>query len=165
MAMRDLPQVLVTSLFGGKEDRPDIHHNVDEERGRLNEGPQILPLLHKAHGHGLSRLDQQRFDPLRRSAQSQPAQVRREEEKAEIVHRTVILPILERGRIGHRPVEPATLPRPLCENEHHPRIESVAPVRPAFPVLPELTTHRVHWIIVCRIVFEQPANLPGGEIK
>src|SRR6266540_4511355 len=134
--MRRLAKALAR-LESCVKNHADIHHDVYEERRGFDERAQILALLHKTHGHSLAGLNQQGLDALLRAAQTEPAQMRRKEEKSEVVNGPVVLPFFERRGVGDGLVEPGAVAGSFGENEHQTRIEPVAPVRPAFAVMAE----------------------------
>src|SRR5882672_149103 len=92
MFMSDVEQPFVARLESGVKDHADIHHDVYEERRGFDERPQVLAFLHKSHGHRLAGLNQQRLDALPGAAQTEPAHMRRKEEKADIMNGPVLLP-------------------------------------------------------------------------
>src|SRR5262249_13134393 len=106
MSVRDVEQPLVARLESSVKDHADIHHDVYEERRGFDERAQILALLHKTHGHSLAGLNQQGLDAPLRAAQTEPAQMSRKEEKAEVVNGPVVLPFFERRGVGDGLVEP-----------------------------------------------------------
>jgi hypothetical protein len=165
MSVRDVEQSLVARLESRVKDHADIHHDVYEERRGFDERAQILTLLHKTHGHGLAGLNQQGLDALLRAAQTEPSQMRRKEEKTEVVNGPVVLPFFKRRGEGDGLVEPCAVAGGFGENEHQTRVEPVAPVRPAFAVVAEFTRDGVHRVIIGGIFSQQRLRLTLREIK
>src|SRR5262245_4548874 len=158
----DRPQRLVVGRVRRPQDDADVHHDVDEQRLRSDERREIAAHL-AAEGERAARIDQNVTQP-RIAGEVIPAEIGREEQKAEVVHIAVKAAPLERPAIALRLLAPKRLLRVLVEQTENAGMKAFAAARTALALLAPQALNSVNRV-VNRVVYSQPPALLGRKVQ
>src|SRR5262249_51896391 len=158
----DLMERLIAGLLGGPEDDADVHHDVDEQRVRPDEGGEVAALL-PAQRERLSGLDRH-LPYVCAAAEVEPAQVGGREKEAQVMHGAVESPRLQGAAERLCRAAPGFVFGVFVEHPQDAGEEALAPVRPALALAAPLAADSVHRGLT-GIDVEDASRLAASEVE
>ncbi len=158
----DVAKPGIVGRVGRPEDNADVHHDVDEQRIRSHEGSQVTALL-PAQRQRSACFDQDVAQALV-PGQAVPAQVRGQEEEAEVMDVAIEPARLQWPRVVFRQRAPLGLAGLLVQEPKDAGKKAFAPGRPTLAFAVPAPLHGVHRR-VARVSRDNAASLARGELQ
>src|SRR5262245_28341332 len=143
MLLGEAPELLIIRLLCRIKNNADVHHNVDEQAFRRNEGAQILALFLETQRECAAGVNHRLMDG-RVPGEIVPAFPRGEKEKAEIVNVAIVFAVFQQAGVMLGLVAPPLFPILGIDQPQLSAEKTLAPIRPRFAAMLPPAPHRVH---------------------